>query len=401
VRLAPRLLGTASLVAAAALLLTGCTGDASTTDTSDSATPSPSSSGPAPSTTDPWATWDAALASVDAEPARWLALGDSITEGQGASALDTRWVDLARDGLRAAHPVEGVPGGVGYRPAAFATYGPDSPWAQWAGDRRGRTSVDTSTPDLGFRALELSPGASLRYDVVGTDLDLWWTPGGGTFRYRVDAGAEQAVDTSVAASTTGITSVTGLASGPHAVTISVDDDAGSGVVLQGLAQFDGDRDRGVALVDSARSGATVSTFTDDLPAFLAAAAAAEPDLVTITLGANDAVTTGPDELAERYTTLIEGLQSLDSDPTVLVVDEFTEGLSVTSAWDAPAADYRAALDEVVEQTGVASVTVDEALASAGGTDLGALLSADGLHPNDDGQRVLAAFMTETLARQEG
>jgi len=145
----------------------------------------------------------------------------------------------------------------------------------------------------------------------------------------------------------------------------------------------------------------VSTFTDDLPAFLAAAAAAEPDLVTITLGANDAVTTGPDELAERYTTLIEGLQSLDSDPTVLVVDEFTEGLSVTSAWDAPAADYRAALDEVVEQTGVASVTVDEALASAGGADLGALLSADGLHPNDDGQRVLAAFMTQTLARQEG
>jgi lysophospholipase L1-like esterase len=398
VRAAPRLLAPLAVVAGLALGLTGCTtGEApsvagsSPTAPEASPTPTPTSSG------DAWATWDAALADVGTEPARWLAVGDSITEGQGASALTTRWVDLTRDGLRAAHPVEGVAGGVGYRPAAFATYGPDSPWAQWAGARDGRTTPVADVADLGYRAVEVAPGSSLRYDVVGTDLDLWWTPGEGSFRYRVDAEPEQVVDTADATGgdAAGITEVSGLAAGPHMVTISVDDDAPTSLVLQGLAQFD----RGVTLFDSARSGATVSTFTHDLDGFLSAAEAVQPDLVTITLGANDAVTTSPDDLAEGYTTLVEALQGLDSAPTVLVVDEFTPALSVASAWNGSAGDYRAAIDGVVDRTGAVSVTIDEALAGSGVTDLGSLLSADGLHPNDAGQRVLADFMTATLARR--
>jgi lysophospholipase L1-like esterase len=416
VRAAPRLLSRLGVVAGLGLLglgLTACT----TGETAPAAETSGSASSPAPSATGPsgasgsssaddWATWDAALADVDVEPARWLAVGDSITEGQGASSLGTRWVDLTRDGLRAAHPVEGVAGGVGYRPAAFATYGPDSPWAQWATARDGRTTAVADVADLGRRAVELDPGSGLRYDTVGTDLDLWWTPGEGAFSYRVDAQAEVVVDTAAggsggsdASGTVGVTEVTGLAAGPHVVTISVADDAPASVVLQGLAQFDGDRGRGVTLYDSARSGATVSTFTDDLDGFLAAAGAAQPDLVTITLGANDAVTTSPDDLAAGYTTLIEGLQGLDSAPSVLVVDEFTPALSVASAWNGPAADYRSAVEEVARQTGAARVTIDEALAGSGVTDLGSLLSADGLHPNDAGQRVLADYLTATLARR--
>jgi len=427
VRAAPRLLSRLGLVAGLGLIglgLTACT----TGETAPAEDASGSTSAPAPSTTGPsgasgsssadaWATWDAALAAVDDEPARWLAVGDSITEGQGASSVGTRWVDLTRDGLRAAHPVEGVAGGVGYRPAAFATYGPDSPWAQWATARDGRTTSVSDVADLGLRAVELDPGSSLRYDTVGTDLDLWWTPGEGAFSYRVDAQAEVVVDTAAggsgasdgssgadpsdgsdASGTVGVTEVTGLAAGPHVVTISVADDAPASVVLQGLAQFDGDRGRGVTLYDSARSGATVSTFTDDLDGFLAAAGAAQPDLVTVTLGANDAVTTSPDDLATGYTTLIEGLQGLDSAPSVLIVDEFTPALSVASAWNGPAADYRSAVEEVARQTGAARVTIDEALAGSGVTDLGSLLSADGLHPNDAGQRVLADYLTATLAR---
>ena len=426
-RAAPRLLSRLGVVAGLGLLglgLTACTtGEtAPAVETSGSASsPAPSATGPSgasgSSSADDWATWDAALAAVDDEPARWLAVGDSITEGQGASSLGTRWVDLTRDGLRAAHPVEGVAGGVGYRPAAFATYGPDSPWAQWATARDGRTTAVADVADLGHRAVELDPGSSLRYDTVGTDLDLWWTPGEGAFSYRVDAQAEVVVDTasggsggsdgssgadasdgSDASGTVGVTEVTGLAAGPHVVTISVADDAPASVVLQGLAQFDGDRGRGVTLYDSARSGATVSTFTDDLEGFLAAAGAAQPDLVTITLGANDAVTTSPDDLAAGYTTLIEGLQGLDSAPSVLVVDEFTPALSVASAWNGSAADYRSAVEEVARQTGSAHVTIDDALAGSGVADLGSLLSADGLHPNDAGQRVLADYLTATLAR---
>jgi lysophospholipase L1-like esterase len=377
----------------AALLLTGCTGGDGPDDGA-SAGPSSgasSSTGPDSGTGSDraWAAWDAALADVDESPARWLAVGDSLTEGQGASSVETRWVDLARDGLRAAHPVDGVTGGVGYRPAVFATYGPDSPWGDWAADRQGGVAPDGTTPD---------PGAQVSWPVTGTDVDLWWAGGGGSFTWDVDGTRQGPVDTGDAAASSSLTPIEGLEAGAHTVTVTVDGDSDEAVVLHGLAAFDGDRDRGVTLYDSARSGATTTTFTDDLAGWLEAVAAARPDVVTITLGANDLRSLDPEEFADGCLDIVEGLQGLDAPPTIVVVDEFPVAAGLADSGRAPVSEYADALDEVVDDTGIVSVSLGDALASSGSGDLRSLLSSDGLHPNDAGQRAIATFMTSVLAR---
>jgi len=389
---------------AAALLLTGCTGgdgpddDASAGPSSGASSSAGPDSGSGTGSDRAWAAWDAALADVDESPARWLAVGDSLTEGQGASSVEARWVDLARDGLRAAHPVDGVTGGVGYRPAVFATYGPDSPWGDWAADRQGGVAPDGTSPDLGFRSLRLDPGAQVSWPVTGTDVDLWWAGGGGSFTWDVDGTRQGSVDTGDAAASSSVTPIEGLEAGAHTVTVTVDGDSDEAVVLHGLAAFDGDRDRGVTLYDSARSGATTTTFTDDLAGWLEAVAAARPDVVTITLGANDLRSLDPEEFADGCLDIVEGLQGLDAPPTIVVVDEFPVAAGLADSGRAPVSEYADALDEVVDETGVVSVSLGDALASSGSTDLRSLLSSDGLHPNDAGQRAIATFMTSVLAR---
>jgi len=48
-----------------------------------------------------------------------LCVGDSITEGVGASTFHGRWLDLLQDDLRSANPTSGIGdgGGVAYLPA--------------------------------------------------------------------------------------------------------------------------------------------------------------------------------------------------------------------------------------------------------------------------------------------
>lgn len=388
-------------VAATVALVAGCSSD-----------PTPA---PTP-TADPWAAWDSALAETDTESARWLALGDSLTEGQGASAIENRWIDLTRDALQRQHPVDGVAGGVGYRPGVFAVYPPDSTWGAWQSDQTAVTP-DFTTPSLGYRSVDLEPGSSITYQVRGTDLDLWWSPGGGVFRYAVDGVEGEPVDTSAAGASdaeggagadssagavsgAGVTSIDGLESSVHTVTIGVDPDAADGFVFEGITAFDGDRDRGVSLFDSAHSGATVATFAADLDGFLSKVAAVQPDLVTITLGANDAVNTSPDDLEEGYLALVRGLKGLDDPPTVVIIDEFSSDLASLFDQSGSSGDYAAAVESVAEQTGSVRVSLGDALPAdaAGDGDITSLLSDDGIHPNDAGARVIAQYMIELLGR---
>ena len=382
-------------VAAATALVAGCSGE-----------PTPA---PTP-TADPWAAWDAALAETDTASARWLALGDSLTEGQGASSVENRWIDLTRDALQQRYAVDGVTGGVGYRPGVYAVYGPDSTWAAWQTDQTAVTP-DYTTPSLGYRSVDLEPGSSVTYQVTGSDLDLWWSPGGGPFRYLVDGVEGAPVDTSAAGASdaeggagpvagAGVTTVSGLESAVHTVTVFVDPDAPAGFVFEGITAFDGDRDRGVTLFDSAHTGATVADFTADLDGFLSKVAAAQPDLVTITLGANDAADIGPAELETGYRGLVDGIKALDDPPTVVLVDEFSSDLGGLFARQGSSADYQAAVASVAEQTGSVLLPLGDALLADAAADgeLSSLLSADGVHPNDDGARVVADRMIELLGR---
>jgi len=380
-----------TLAATVAVVLTACTGGTTTPG------PTAGATGGAGATGDsgPLATWQRALDDRADEPATWLAVGDSLTEGQGASGRATRWLDLARDDLRERFPVDGVAGGAGQLPARFAVYGPDSPWGSWQSSLDGSARLDTSTPALGQRALDLAAGTTITYPVTGDGLDLWWTPGGGRATVTVDDGDPVDVDTTAGsggASSPGavVTSVDDLDPGEHDVTVTAVDD----VALEGLTAYDGDRTAGVTTVDAARSGATTQEVLAELPGLVARAEAVSPDLVTVSLGINDAATgRSPEQVAADLTTLVEALQGLGSSPSVVLLGEFVPGTSVATALPGPLAEYTAAVRGVADATGSAYVGLEEALPEDGLEDL---LAADGLHPADPGQRLVADLLVRTL-----
>lgn len=389
----PRLRASAAtaLATTVALALTACTGGTTAPG------PMAGATGGAGATGDSGrlATWQRALDDRADEPATWLAVGDSLTEGQGASSRATRWLDLARDDLRERFPVDGVEGGAGHLPARFAVYGPDSPWGSWQSSLDGSARLDTSTPALGQRALDLAAGTTITYPVTGDAVDVWWTPGGGEATVTVDDGEPVVVDTAAGAGGASpdgalVTTVDDLDPGEHEVTVTAVGD----VALEGLTAYDGDRSAGVTTVDAARSGATTPEVLAELPGLVARAEAVSPDLVTISLGINDAATgRSPAQVGADLTTLVEALQDVGSSPSVVLLGEFVPGTSVAGALPRPLDEYTDAVRGVADATGSAYVGLEDALPEDGLDDL---LAADGLHPADPGQRLVADLLVRTL-----
>ncbi|MGN6407538.1 MAG: GDSL-type esterase/lipase family protein [Curtobacterium sp.] len=350
-----------------------------------------------PEVAEPLATWNAAVADRADEPANWVALGDSITEGQGASARSTRWMDLVLDGLRTEHPTDGVTGGDGYLPAQFAVYGPDSTWGDWATARTGESQFDTTAPDLGYRSVAMQAGASRTYAFTGTGIDIWWAryPSSGDFTYSVDGAAPTTVATTGTASTGTVTEVDGLTSGQHTVTVT----AVTPFSLLGFTIFDGDRDAGIHRYDSAHSGSTIATFTEDQEGFLTAMRRAAPDLITITLGGNDASKLTPEELGTQYVAFLKALAALPTKPSLLVIGEFTPASGMTDGMADPWSTYLAEIENAAAKGGAAFVGMADTFPEADYSGTG-IYSTDGIHPNDSGQRRIAKLVLATLAAHE-
>ncbi|MGG7308327.1 SGNH/GDSL hydrolase family protein [Curtobacterium sp. AB451] len=350
-----------------------------------------------PEDTGPLATWNAAVADRAGEPANWVALGDSITEGQGASARSTRWMDRTLDGLRTEHPTDGVTGGAGYLPAQFAVYGPDSTWGDWATASTGSSQFDATVPDLGYRSVAMQAGASRTYPFTGTGIDIWWAryPGSGDFTYSVDGGAPETVATTGTASAGTTTRVDGLSSGEHSVTVT----AVAPFSLLGFTIFDGDRDAGIHRYDSAHSGSTIATFTKDQEGFLTAMRRAAPDLITITLGGNDASKLSPEELGTQYVAFLKALAALPTKPSLLVIGEFTPASGMTDGMASPWSTYLAEIENAAGKGGAAFVGMADTFPEADYSGTG-IYSTDGIHPNDAGQRRIAKLVLATLAAHE-
>ena len=375
-RVTVRLVG----VALAALLAVGPTACSSTTGHPDA-----------------FAAWNAAVDKRSTAPAKWVALGDSITEGQGASARSTRWMDVTLDALRRRHPTDGTSGGAGYLPARFAVYAPDSTWGDWATSSSGTANAVDTVPDLGYRALAMDAGASRTYTFTGTGIDIWWAryAGSGDFTYSVDGAGPRTVVTAGTANTGKTTRVDGLPSGEHTVTIT----ALAPFSLEGFTIFDGDRDKGIQLYDSAHSGATIGTFTKDQAGFLTAMRRVGPDLITITLGGNDARHVTPKELGTQYRAFLRALAKLPTKPSILVIGEFQPAPAMTDEMSSSWSTYLDAIKSAASDTGVGYVSMDDTFPTATYSGTG-IYSTDGLHPNDKGQRKIAKLVLATLKAHE-
>jgi hypothetical protein len=344
----------------------------------------------------PMAAWRAAVSARFTTPATALFIGDSLSEGQGASSKANRWMDVLQNHWRTDFPTPGVTGGAGYLPGWYNVFAPDSTWTHVNASRSG-TITDaelnqdgTGTPipltndhTLGQRTEIMSAGATLTYTVTGTSMDIWWVQGFGSFTYKIDAGSAVTVNTAGgttgrAGRTTGIN----LGGGSHTVIIT----ATTTVHFGGLYIYNGDEDAGVRVYDATHVGYDTGVFLNNGDVWTLV----QPDFVQIALSANDYIYT-------RYTSaqvkanlkqLIADLRAaITTKPFSVAVTIFDGAFSSGSnpeSWTA----YKNAVTAVT--------TEDPSVQLINWGTIGPAAS-DGAHPNNTGQANIEAVERSALA----
>lgn len=339
-------------------------------------------------TGNPLARWNTALTAAGSIRARWLAIGDSITEGQGASTKTNRWIDKALAGIRT---TRGVSGGAGYVPGFYGTYASDSPWQSYSA-RSGTVSNDIWGANPGWRHITMSTSATQTWTVTGTHVEIWYLGNGGTFTWRVDGGSTTSVNTANGGvyATNLRTSVLSLGSaGSHTVTVA----ATTGpVYISGLVVFNGDSTAGVTLYDGGHTGHTSLDALGDVatndPDQVATWTTIAPDLVSIELGFNDVpVPISPAQTVINLRQLIGDLRALPTSPSIVLIVGYTPDASNEgAAWLAdhvPALRMLGAGDGTISVLDLAATMPAATLSGAG------FYSTDGLHPNNSGHTEIA------------
>jgi lysophospholipase L1-like esterase len=323
------------------------------------------------------------LSTASTSPAKFMVVGDSLSEGQGASVKANRWVDLLQSKLRTQFPSTAA-GGAGYLPAEYFVYASDSTWGQWRTSTTGTTSSIASQANLGYRTIQMSTSAVRVYTFTGTDLDIWYATNGGSFTWKIDSGTATTVNTAGTYSTANRVQVTGLSAASHTVTIT----ATTGpVYLEGFTVYNGDKAKGVMLFDASHTGAKANQQTVDSALWLATANTVAPGLVIIEYGLNDTGDTNVAGFKARLQTLVTLVKSLTKVPSILIVAAYTPADSGTFAGE-PWSAYVTAMSQIAtaESTGFLDLSANMPVATTTGTGY---YSTDGLHPNNTGHARMA------------
>jgi lysophospholipase L1-like esterase len=261
--------------------------------------------------------WHAALAGRHYARANVVCLGDSITEGQGATAFAHTWPARLRDLLRARFPTAGVVGGRGFIGAASTgtlSY-------TWPTTITGGPSLDAGWGPKRYAAFldGAAPADTLTYTLQGTAADIMWgrSDFSGSFRYQVDGGAWTTVNTGGTVQDGLLTRVALGASGMHELHIeSVD--ATFKQIVAGVVEYDGDEDAGLTVHDAGHFGWSTTDWasgTTDPARWPSAIGALAPDLVVIMLGANDQwASTDPSVFRSNLSTIIGALRAASIAP---------------------------------------------------------------------------------------
>ena len=346
--------------------------------------------------------WRNTRTQLSAVPGKYLAIGESVTEGQGASSVQRRWLDLVRNALRMRYPVGGEGGGNNYIPAVYRVYGPDSPWTIPYSTRTGAITPTYWAGTLGYRSLRLSAGATVTYPVNGDSADIWYIGASstGTLTYWVDAGPRKSVSTTAAHYYVDgrVQSVSLGSIGTHTITVQ----AGSAdIYFGGLTVYRGDRTHGVQVYDAGYSGATVGVFRADATAFHQSMAAVAPDVITIELGLNDYLRgTSPATFKAQLHDLIASVKRLTKRPSILLIIPYA--LAPTVGDSARIATYATYVQQqrdlaAADPTNVALLDLSKSMPPTDSTGAGYYRS-DALHPNDTGQLKIADLVTSILTQ---
>ena len=339
--------------------------------------------------------WAIALEGREASPATVLVLGDSVAEGIHADAVDRRWVNVLQDRLRAEFPTAGGDGGIGH----LAAHHPlDAiPGPQRTGDVRPNRSRG-----LGYRAVGIDEDGAVTYEgVVGTVARVWFASVrfGSPLAVAVDGGPAVMIPTSSADASyqDTWTDVPLGDPGPHDVVITRGPGGAFAPQLGGLQVFDGDPERGVQVVDAARSGALAATYLRGTPGgssqvsdFDRWVVETGSDLAVIALGINEWQTSvDPSEFGANLQSIVDVLRSRRPGLPIALVALY-EPIAMYAGdrpWAAYVDQIRALADENLDTVLIDFSNPDDWPQPA--TFAPDEYYADGLHPTNEGHRAIA------------
>lgn len=338
-----------------------------------------------------------ALAGRHFAPCKILVVGDSISEGAGATLnIRNRWQDRMKENLRSRFPTDGNPG-------TTLHYVPAYNVVNMPGDMAVRSAGVTTGTSFGFGARHAqltASGHTVTFTVTGTSAKVVYpkSSGGGSFTWQVDGGTvSAAVSQSSGSLQDGYTTDIPLgASGSHTVVIAWA--SGGSVFIDGLLVFNGDETKGIQVIDGAHSGWGAQNFQLNGIQFYQGSLTTmlQPALVIIGLGIND-FAFGSLSIAnykihmqsniDRYRNAIP-----TKPPSILLVAMHRRSpVSAVATW----AEYVQAMKDLAQANdGVAFLDLSARLPQVSGDTRG--LYADEVHPSNIGHSAIADYVTSFI-----
>lgn len=331
--------------------------------------------------------WYARLAQRDTARADVVILGDSLTNGQGATQIGRRYT--TRTATRLRQRLGLTAGGVGYISASNTG---ESTFT-WPAAAAGGTAPSQNT-DYGVNRYITflgSSGQAITFTVTGDSVDIMSYNNAGVFSYSVDGGAATNIP-----GTSGVEVVTHVSlgsAGSHTVTLAW---VSGSVFIDGLVVYNGDYTAGVHVHAGGHYGWSTVEWTGGgtgSTQWPGAIAALTPDLIGIELGLNDI--TYPTTSADFQTNLANLIGYIragitDPDPPIVLI--------AMPARQSTAATWPAYVDAMYAVAAADSkVLVCDLGQRVPGYDADAWsLYYDGVHPNDAGHALIADALTEFL-----
>lgn len=333
--------------------------------------------------------WLAACMSRDLR-ATMMVIGDSTSEGQGSTAYYDSWPHVLKRYLQAQFGSGGA--GEGFIPAIRGFTGTGAGADQWT--FTGSPTInrtDTNISGFGRRSVTLASGQSASHTFFGDKARLMFTgfPGAANVNIVVDGGAP--VSFPVAQPTdvvSGIAYTTGtLTRGFHTITVSP---VGSTMTLDGGVFYDDDSLTGIEYYDASHAGFTAADFNGDnnnVGRWAGGMATANPDLVLISLGTNDAKdATLSANFGANLAKIIDFVRSKGVTPSIGIVLQPTPGIGTTQAnWD----NMMAQAIAVAYTKGAAIIDMRERMRSGPSDNVPNLIYDGWNHPNTAGYTIYA------------
>lgn len=342
-------------------------------------------------------TWYAALANRFFSRANVVVIGDSISEGQGATQVAYRSINRLADGLRdrfiASQGYDPI-GGQGFLPPQFIattlpqpTLAGTAPGQQYAWGPGGRSVI-----------LSVA-GTSITHTVTGTSVDVMYVQGSGAgvLGVSVDGGAVTQINTANATFQDGMLQRISLGtSGSHTVAITWV--SGGAAHYCGLIVYNGDETTGVMVHDASHYGITMAAYADATmvqSGTLGWLPALNPALVILSMGANDyssepALTTFKTSL----TNLVTAIQLMTNKPSILLQIEYDAYKLSSPGWSS----YTPLYYEVAASMGCAVLDLTQRIGSPGTSTAPAnFYYTDNIHPSNNGHSMIADLQLAAIS----